>query len=137
MILVDSSAWVEFDRATGSSADLRIQELIASGGPGATTEPVIMEVAAGARDDRRAARLRALLLRFKLVPFDSVADFEAAATIYRTCRSVGVTPRGMIDCMICAVALRTRASVLAHDVDFARVGRVMSIPLDSSSLQSP
>ncbi len=28
MILADTSAWVEFDRATGSPADLRLTELI-------------------------------------------------------------------------------------------------------------
>lgn len=134
MILVDSSAWVEYDRATGSAADRRVRDLLASGSSGATTEPVMMEVLAGARDDRRAESLRRLLLRFAWLPFDPVADFEAAATIYRSCRKAGVTPRGMIDCMICAVALRCGAQVLAHDVDFGRVGLVMSISLDASSL---
>src|SRR5205823_6628714 len=112
----------------------RVRALIASGSNGATTEPVMMEVLAGAKDDRRAADLRRLLLRFALLPFEPVADFEAAATIYRTCRRAGISPRGMIDCMICAVALRRGAKVLAHDADFARVGRVVSLPLDSSSL---
>lgn len=134
MILVDSSAWVEYDRATGSAADLRVRDLITSGSSGATTEPVMMEVLAGAKSDRRAEGLRRLLLRFALLAFDPVTDFEAAATMYRTCRKAGVTPRGMIDCMICAVALRHGARVLAHDVDFARVGLVMSISLDRASL---
>ncbi len=134
MILVDSSAWLEYDRATGSAADRRVHDLIASGSNGATTEPVMMEVLAGAKDDRRAESLRRLLLRFALLPFDPVADFEAAATIYRACRKAGVTPRGMIDCMICAVAVRRGAQVLAHDIDFARVGGVVSISLDASSL---
>ena len=49
MILVDTSAWVEFDRATGSTIDRRLTDLIADDGPVAVTEPVIMEVAAGAR----------------------------------------------------------------------------------------
>ena len=33
MILADTSAWVEFDRGTGSAADRRMTELIASDGP--------------------------------------------------------------------------------------------------------
>ena len=49
MILADTSAWVEYDRATGSATDLRLSELIAADGPVAVTEPVIMEVVAGAR----------------------------------------------------------------------------------------
>ena len=47
MILADTSAWVEYDRATGSPVDLRLRDLIAADGPIAVTEPVIMEVLAG------------------------------------------------------------------------------------------
>ena len=60
MILADTSAWVEYDRATGSAVDLRLSELIATDGPVAVTEPVIMEVLAGARSDAREADLRRL-----------------------------------------------------------------------------
>ena len=38
MILVDSSAWVEYDRATGSDIDLELTRLIAEGVPIAVTE---------------------------------------------------------------------------------------------------
>ena len=60
MILVDTSVWVEYDRATGSSFDRRLTELIATDGDVAVTEPVLMEVLAGAPDDRRAAGVRHL-----------------------------------------------------------------------------
>lgn len=57
MILADSSAWVEYDRASGSAVDLRIRALIEGDGPFAVTEPVVMEVAAGARSDQPTAHL--------------------------------------------------------------------------------
>ena len=47
VILVDTSAWVEYDRATGSATDLHLTDLIASGVDLAATEPVLMEVLAG------------------------------------------------------------------------------------------
>ncbi len=131
MILADSSAWVEYDRATGSAVDRRLTELIGEGGPLAVTDPVVMEVTAGARDDRAAARLRDLLLSFSFLPFDAVADFDAASRIYRRCRRRGVTPRGMLDCMIAAVAWRHRAALLARDADLTRVATVMGIELDA------
>src|SRR6266851_4837531 len=121
MILADTSAWVEYDRATGSAVHRRVAELIASEGPLAVTEPVIMEVLAGARDDQRELDLRRLLSRFTLLRFDPVADFDAAARIYRRCRGVGFTPRDMVDCMIAAVAWRQGAALLAQDVDLKRV----------------
>ena len=130
MILADTSAWVEYDRATGSAADLRLTELIATDGPIAVTEPVIMEVLARARTDAREADLRRLLLRFHLYRFDAAADFEGAARIYRRCRQAGITPRGLIDCMIAAVARRHEATLLACDIDLDRVARVIGVELD-------
>jgi predicted nucleic acid-binding protein len=135
VILADTSAWVEYDRATDSSVDRRLAELIETEGPLAVTEPVLMEVLAGARDDRREADLRRLLLRFELLPFDAVADFEGAVRIYRRCRAADVTPRGMVDCMIAAVAWRREAALLACDADMTRVARVIGIDVDGASLR--
>jgi len=135
VILADTSAWVEYDRATGSVAEQRLRSLIDSDGPLAVTEPVMMEIMAGARSERRASELRRLLLRFELMSFDAVADFEAAAHIYRTCRGAGTTPRGMIACMIAATAWRRAASVLSHDADLARVAQVIGLELDHGSLR--
>jgi predicted nucleic acid-binding protein len=135
VILVDTSAWVEYDRATGSPVDRRLTELVGDEGPLAVTEPVIMEVLAGARSDDREADLRRLLLRFHLLAFDVAADFDAAAGIYRQCRKVGVTPRGLIDCMIASVARRNQASLLAADSDLSRVATIVGIDLDDASIK--
>lgn len=130
MILPDTSAWIEFDRATESDIDLRLNDLIAAGGPVATTEPVVAEVLMGARTDAREYGLRALLARFEPLPFDTTLDFNGAVAIYRRCRQIGVTPRGLVDCMVASVALRHRASLLAHDADVLRIAEVVGIPID-------
>jgi len=136
VILAHTSAWVEYDRATGSPAHRRLRELIAADGALAVTEPVITEVIAGARDDRRETDLRGLLGRFELLSFDPVSDFDGAARIYRRCRAAGVAPCGMLDCMIAAVAHRRGATLLAHDAHIDRVAGVMGIKLDRASLRS-
>ena len=136
MILADTSAWIEFDRATGSAVDLRVRSLIETDGPLAVTEPVLMEVLAGARDRQREDRLRRLLTRFRWLAFDPVADFEGAAVVYRRCRAVGITPRGLLDCMIVAVAWRRGASLLSHDADMDRLASVIDLTLDGASLRT-
>lgn len=100
------------------------------------SQPVIMEVLAGARDERWEADLRRLLLRFELLSFDVVSDFDGAVAIYRRCRAAGVTPRGMLDCMIAAVAWRRGARLLSHDADMDRVAGVIEIELDEASLRA-
>ena len=134
MILADTSAWVEFDRATSSRVDQRITQLISDDGPLVVTQPVIMEIVAAARSDGRKSELRQLLGRFTLLDFDAVVDFDAASTIYRRCRRVGVNPRGMVDCMIASVALRYGAQLLAADSDLVRVATVVGVDLDSASV---
>lgn len=136
MILCDTSVWVEYDRATGSVADLRLKTLIAADGPVAVTEPIVMEVLAGAVGPEREADLRRLLHRFAFLGFDAAADFDGAARIYRRCREQGITPRGLVDCMVAAVALRNGASLLAHDADLDRVARVVGITMDRASLRA-
>lgn len=133
MILADTSAWVEYDRATGSAVHLRMRELIAADGPLAATDPVLMEVLAGARSDARERDLRRLLQRCAWRPVEPAGDFASAARIYRRCRARGVTPRGLIDCLIAAIALREGDDLLAHDVDLRRVADVVGVPMDPAS----
>ena len=135
--MADTSAWVEYDRATGSSVDERMAALIATAGPLAVTQPVSMEVVAGARNQRRQEELTSLLQSFALRRFDADVDFSAATRIYLRCRRAGVTPRGLLDCMIAAVASRHGDSILAFDVDLDRVCRVIGVPLDPASLRAP
>ena len=137
MILADTSAWVEYDRATGTAVHQRMVQLIGSEEEQLSiTEPVVMQVLAGARSDRRERDLRRLLLRFPLLRFDAALDFESAARIYRRCRAAGITPRGMVDCMIAAVAWRHGASLLAQDMDLVHVCDVIGITMDEASARS-
>jgi predicted nucleic acid-binding protein len=135
VILADTSAWVEYDRGTDSPVERRMSELISEDGPLAYTDPVVMEVLAGARTDARERDLRRLLLRFHLLRFDATVDFSAATRVYRTCRRAGITPRGLLDCMIAAVAWRHHATLLSHDADLHRVAEAMDITLDAASLR--
>lgn len=93
------------------------------------------EVLAGARDDRREGDLRRLLTRFDLLRFEAAVDFDGAVRIYRACRRAGVAPRGLIDCMIAAVALRYGADLLAYDADLARIATVVPLSLDEATLK--
>jgi predicted nucleic acid-binding protein len=123
VILVDTSAWIELLRASGHPAHLTLRHHLARRSPLATTEPVIMELLAGAKIPREHARLRARLLALPRVTVRGVADFEAAAELYRACRARGATVRRLVDCLIAAVAVRDGATVLHNDGDFEILAR--------------
>ena len=118
MILVDTSAWVESLRATGSAVHVELRKLIANEAPLATTDPVVMELLAGARDGAQVGRLRRLLLRFDHLGVEGLGDYERAAAVYRSCRDKGRTVRSLVDCLIATVAIREQVPVLEQDRDF-------------------
>ena len=120
MILVDTSAWVEFLRDTGSPACTRVDELL--GDEIAVCDPVRMEVLAGARDELHLASLRRLLARAQVLP-TRPEHYDEAAALYRRCRVMGDTPRRLVDCVIAAVALAVDAAVVHADADFEVLAR--------------
>jgi predicted nucleic acid-binding protein len=68
--------------------------------------------------------------------FDPVADFEGAVRSYRRCRTADISPRGIVDCMIAAVAWRREATLLACDADLDRVAGVIGLRIDDASLRA-
>lgn len=127
MILVDTSAWIEFLRDTGSPSCARVDELLAE--EIATCHPVRMELLAGARDDQHLQALRGLLARattLETLP----TDYEDAAALYRTCRRHGETVRTVIDCLIAAHAIRARLPLLHADADFDVLARHAGLTVD-------
>ena len=123
MILVDSSAWVEFLRATGSQSHLRLRSALQEGVELGTTDVIVMEILAGARDAAERDRLRRLLYSQEFLAVDGPADYERAAELYRLCRSRGEAPRKLTDCLIAAVAIRNEAELLCEDSDFLTIAR--------------
>ena len=128
MILVDTSAWVEFLRDTGSRACARVDELLAE--EIATCHPVRMEVLAGARDERHLRDLRGLLARGAIIE-TLPTDYEDAAALYRSCRRQGETVRKLIDCLIAAHAIRAHLPLLHADNDFDVLARHGGLVVDS------
>jgi predicted nucleic acid-binding protein len=123
VILVDSSAWVEFLRGTGSPAHLRVRSALRAGAELATTDVIVMEILAGARDDADRDRLRRLLYGLEFLAVDGPVDYEQAAELYRLCRRGGETPGKLTDCLIAAVAIRNDAELLCEDSDFDAIAR--------------
>ena len=120
MILIDTSAWIEFLRDTGSSVCRRVDELL--DGQMASCDVVRMEVLAGARDEQHLQQLRGLLARTTTLSMEP-ADYEHAAALYRSCRQQGETARKLVDCLIAAVAIRADVPILHRDGDYDVLAR--------------
>jgi predicted nucleic acid-binding protein len=128
MILVDTSAWIEYLRATGSPAAVEVRRLLSGqANEVAMCEPVAMEILSGAVDDGRHAKLEQLVNGLPSLSVDNAIDFRSAAGICRTARRAGQTIRSLNDCLIAAVAIRHDARIVHRDADFDVIARMTTL----------
>ena len=110
-----SSAWIEFLRDTASPTALAVEQALDH--EVVVTDPIRMELLAGARDDLQLEQLRRLLSRYSHVTA-LPQDYETASMLYRQCGQKGRTVRKLIDCLIAAIAIRADTPQLHLDTDF-------------------
>lgn len=120
MILVDTSAWVEFLRDTGSPVCERVDALLDD--DLAVCDPIRMEVLAGARDETHLGDLRRLLAR-GVAGAGRVRPLRARRRPLPNVRRNGDTVRKLIDCLIAAAAIDADLPVLHADKDLDRLAR--------------
>lgn len=127
MILVDSSVWIDWFRDVPTRASAHLEQQLSELPALATTEPIVMELLAGAVDDDALESITELAASLTLVGVAPREDFTAAAQLYRRARRQGTTVRKIIDCLIAAVAIRAEAVVWHKDADFAALARVCTV----------
>lgn len=132
MILVDTSAWIEYFRATGSPAAIEVRRMISDETAQiAMCEPIAMEILCGASDDNMYLRLERLVNGLPSLSVDNAVDYRAAADTYRAARRSGETIRSMNDCVIAAIAIRHGARIVHRDADFDVIARITSLDAES------
>lgn len=126
MILIDTSAWIDFFRGAGASADSVAQSV--REGVVATCGAVRMELLAGARDEAERTLIDGVIAAATKFA-TTERHYDSAAQIFRVCRRAGETPRALADCLIAAVAIDVGVPVLAADRDFQVIARHTSLVL--------
>jgi predicted nucleic acid-binding protein len=136
VILIDSSAWIEFLRETGSPAHRQVRSALEND-QAAWTDAVAMELLARARGDTEREDMRRLLYGRHFLGVEGPADFENAAELFRVCRRGGETPRQLTDCLIAVVAIRNDAELLCCDADFQAIARHTPLRLAAAPRTGP
>ena len=126
MSLIDTSAWIEYLRKTGSRTNVEVRRTLNIDAQ--ICDVIRMEILAGARDQQHVTQLEKLLARATTIKTEPV-DYDNAAAIYRACRKLGVTIRAQIDCLIAAIAIRTNTKIIHHDSDFDAIAQVTKLKI--------
>lgn len=117
MILVDSSAWIDFlaDRDTDWTraivgASERLKTIVLG-------DLVLVEVLQGFKHDRDVDAAWHVLRRYPVVELGGPVIARRAADNYRTLRRRGFTIRGTIDVVIATWCIANRAVLIHNDRD--------------------
>ena len=131
MILLDTSALIEFLNRTGSRFDKSVEVLIANDTDIAIAEITLTEVLQGIRSERDYREVKASLMTLPTISLKDHDSYIKAADLYRKCRTKGLTIRSTIDVIIAQTAIENNAELLYNDRDFEAIASVSSLKLYS------
>jgi predicted nucleic acid-binding protein len=129
MILLDTSALIEFLNQTGSPWDTAVGTLLSSDADIAIAEITLTEVLQGIRSERDYREVRASLMTFTILALKDHNSYIKAADLYRKCRAKGLTIRSTVDLLIARTAIEHNAELLHRDRDFAAIASISSLRL--------
>jgi predicted nucleic acid-binding protein len=129
LILIDTSAFIEFLNHTGSTFDREIEFLLSNDEDIAIADIIMTEILQGIRDDREMKEIKKSLLAFPIYSLKNVNSYIAAAELYRKCRKKGVTIRSTVDLFIAQIVLENDLILLHNDSDFQNISKVCSLKL--------
>jgi hypothetical protein len=129
LILIDTSAFIEFLNHTGSPFDREIEFLLSNDEDIAIADIIMTEILQGVKDDREMNEIKKSLLAFPVFSLKGIDSYIAAAGLYRKCRKKGVTIRSTIDLLISQIAVENDLILLHNDNDFRNIAKVCSLKI--------
>ena len=117
MILVDSSAWIDYFRGTATPQAEKLDSLLGTE-PIATGDLILTEVLQGFVSDRDFNQARKLLTSLVIVNVAGRDTAIQAAKNFRALRAHGVTVRKTIDTLIATRCIESGLLLLYSDRDF-------------------
>ncbi len=120
-MIVDSSAWVEFLRATGSREHLRIKKALQERSPLLLCSTVLQEVLQGAKNAKDALLLESGLSSLQRI---ESTDIFAQAHLAHNCMHAAAGQ--VLHCAIAALAIETGQALLHGNRDFGHIAVIDS-----------
>ena len=131
MILLDTSALIEFLNRTGSPWDAAVETLLSNDSDLAITDITLTEVLQGIRNERDFREVKSSLMIFPILSLKDHHSYIKAADLYRSCRAKGLTIRSTVDLLIAQTAIEQNAELLQNDRDFESIASVSPLRLYS------
>jgi predicted nucleic acid-binding protein len=129
LILIDTSAFIEFLNHTISPFDKELEHLISNEEDLALADITITEILQGIKDGKEFNEIKKSLMAFPIYSLKGVDSYIAAAELYRKCRKNGFTIRSTIDLLISQIALENNLILLHNDNDFNNIANLSGMKI--------
>jgi predicted nucleic acid-binding protein len=128
VIVVDTSVWIDLLNGNQTpqthylkrSMHFQEEDFV-------LTDVVLTEILQGLRTEKEVVKVERYLADFDVLRLQDLADFRAAAALYRAAREQGITIRSTTDCLIAAICVREACPLLHADKDFSRLAGATSL----------
>jgi predicted nucleic acid-binding protein len=129
LILIDTSAFIEFLNHTGSHFDREIEMLISNDDDISVADIILTEILQGIKNDNEYNEIKRTLLSFPMYSLKDIYSYITAADIYRKCRKGGITIRTTVDLLIAQIAIENNLVLLHNDKDFDAIAQVSDLKI--------
>ena len=120
-VLVDTSVWIDFFNDHRSPQADALARLIEDEVEIVTCGVIVAEVLQGFRDAKIIAAVERHFSEMEWLTPEEPTTYVAAASLFRTLRSRGITVRSTIDCVIACLAGAGGALLLHKNKDLDRI----------------
>ena len=130
MVLVDTSAIIDYLRENDSEAALALQYILENNIPFGINSLIYQEVLQGVKTEKDFIKVKKYLETQKFYSLkDEKESYASAAKIYFQCRKKGTTIGSTIDCLIAQTAIENNLFLLQNDPDFDRISEVAELKM--------
>jgi predicted nucleic acid-binding protein len=129
MVLVDTSVWIDFFNNYESRESKVLADLIEQEIELATCGVIAAEFLQGIRESKTSARLEHYFKEMQWFIPREPDTYLAAAALFRKLRTLGITIRSTIDCLIAQLAVENKALLLSKDRDMRIIIEADIIPI--------
>jgi predicted nucleic acid-binding protein len=122
MTLVDTTVWIDLFAGRNITQVSMSESLVVKKEDICLCGVILTEILQGIRNEKEYSKTESVLSNLLYLPMER-STFLLAAKIYRTLRSKGITIRNSVDCMIAAVCVENRITIMHNDKDFYLIAK--------------
>lgn len=127
MVLIDTSVWIDFFRASESSHAPAIESLIRDNNRAMICGIILQEILQGIRDDKSYALTKDRLSRLPYLEIDK-ETYIYASSLYRILRAKGITVPP-VDVTLAGLAVQRGIPLYTRDDHFKEIAKHSSLKL--------